>query len=152
MPDETGLLAERDAIESLARLVHGAIPEGFSTGILRVSSLAPTSLLSLEVRDEAGRKDSVRTRGPFAAQAEALRALMYRPEVGTWFSFEMTVTTSGSVTTRFNFDDEPEWDVPVDPVAYLVDQEKFPRDEAHQPDWLRARLAEGRERRAAASS
>ncbi len=56
------------------------------------------------------------------------------------------MTPEGGATAEYNYDSEPEWDVPIDPIAYVTDQEKFPRHEEHQPDWLKQRLAEGRAR------
>lgn len=55
----------------------------------------------------------------------------------------ITVTVSGSATAEYNYDDEPQWDAPVDPVVYVTDQEEFLCDEDKQPEWLRQQLAEG---------
>ncbi|SJN40319.1 hypothetical protein FM119_11885 [Mycetocola reblochoni REB411] len=54
----------------------------------------------------------------------------------------VTVTAEGRASVSYNYDDEPQLSVPFDPVAYKIDFEKFPRDEAHTPEWLRQRLAE----------
>lgn len=67
---------------------------------------------------------------------------MYRPGAGTWFEMELTIDASGRVTTRFNYDDEPQQHTPFTPGEYLRDQQAFPRDVEHQPEWLRAKLAE----------
>lgn len=70
-----------------------------------------------------------------------LRAAMYQPGKGTFFTANIIVTAAdGSVQTRFEYDEEPDWDMV--PGQYLVDLEAFPRDEQHQPEWLRARIAE----------
>ncbi|WP_245548359.1 hypothetical protein [Gordonia araii] len=76
-----------------------------------------------------------------------LREAMYQGGLGTWFSAVLIVDRSGSVDGQFNYDSEPEWDAPVDPVVYVTDQEKLPRDVENQPDWLKAKLAEGLARR-----
>ena len=80
-----------------------------------------------------------------------MRDVMYRPGVGTWFSAVLRVDRSGSVDGEFNYDEEPEWAAPVDPIAYLTDFEKYPRDIENQPEWLRIKLTEGNERRNARS-
>jgi hypothetical protein len=77
---------------------------------------------------------------------ERLREASYREGSATWFGVRVTVTASGSATAEYNYDDEPRWFAPVDPVVYVRDQEKFPRDEDKQPEWLKQRLAEGRAR------
>ena len=61
----------------------------------------------------------------------------------------LRANADGSATAEYNYDEEPKWDVPVDPIAYVTDQDAFPRDEAHQPEWLKLKLAEGRARLAA---
>ncbi|GAB11463.1 hypothetical protein GOARA_070_00020 [Gordonia araii NBRC 100433] len=67
--------------------------------------------------------------------------------IGTWFSAVLRIDRSGAVDGQFDYDSEPEWDAPVDPIAYVADQEKYPRDVENQPDWLKAKLAEGLARR-----
>lgn len=42
----------------------------------------------------------------------------------------------------FNYDDEPTWETSIDPVLYVQDLDKYPRDESAIPGWLRQRLAE----------
>ncbi|MFZ4842305.1 hypothetical protein [Mycetocola saprophilus] len=73
-----------------------------------------------------------------------LRAACYREGAGTWFSAKITVTARGTANAEYNYDNEPNWDTPIDPAAYVEDQEFFPRDISAQPEWLRQRLAEGR--------
>ena len=71
-----------------------------------------------------------------------LRNVMYRPGAGTWFTATITIHGDGSLDADFNYDDEPDWTRPVEPVWYRQDLEKFPRSDAAIPDWLRARLTE----------
>jgi hypothetical protein len=70
-----------------------------------------------------------------------LRAASYRDGSGTWFGLRLTVLPDGTAKAEYNYDDEPEWDAPVDPVVYVNDLKKFPRDEEHQPEWLRQKVA-----------
>ncbi|RLP80780.1 hypothetical protein D9V34_00770 [Mycetocola lacteus] len=77
---------------------------------------------------------------------DKLRAACYREGAGTWFSATITVTEQGTTNAEYNYDNEPEWDTPIDPAAYVEDQEFFPRDLSAQPQWLRQRLAEGQAR------
>ena len=69
---------------------------------------------------------------------------MYRPGTGTWFTFTLTITQEGAVDAQFNYEVEPEWSPPVEPVLYVEDMERFPRDAAHIPAWLEEKLHLGR--------
>lgn len=74
---------------------------------------------------------------------EDLRHVMYRRGAGTWFTATILVGETGRVSADFNYDDEPHWDIEIAPVLYVQDLEKYPRDDAQIPDWLRRRLAAG---------
>lgn len=78
-----------------------------------------------------------------------LRAVMYRPEAGSWLSAEWVIENDGSSWTsevEFNYNDEPTWYSPIDPGLYGLDLEKFPRRYDLIPGWLKTRLAEARAR------
>lgn len=56
----------------------------------------------------------------------------------------LTVDGDGRLETEFNYDEEADWgDVPPSASAYVADQQRFPRDDAHQPQWLKQRPIEG---------
>lgn len=74
--------------------------------------------------------------------AESLRDVMYRSGAGTWFSATIAVSSAGKVSADFNYTDEPAWSADVAPILYVQDFEKYPREDAQMPDWLRQRLAE----------
>jgi len=69
-----------------------------------------------------------------------LRRVMYVEGGGTWFTAEVEVPREGSAAARFNYDDEPRWNIQPGATQYLWDFERFPRNEKHTPEWL----AEGR--------
>lgn len=79
-----------------------------------------------------------------------LRDVMYQADVGTWFSvtWTMSKSDSGEVSTQvhFNYDDEPNWDSPIDPGLYGIDLEDFPRSDENIPEWLHTLLAEAEKR------
>ena len=103
-----------------------------------------------EFETSAGRANSLRGSIELWDATDQLRAASYRAGVGTWFSARITVNADSSAGVNYNYDDEPDWgSFPIDPVAYVTDQEKFPRDEAKQPAWLKEKLAEGRAKLAA---
>ncbi len=86
---------------------------------------------------------------PVLPLLDELREVMYRPGSGTWFSAAWTLTKDDagqvSVDVSFNFDEEPDWDPPIRAFNYAVDQEDFPRDEEHMPDWLRERIEQAQQ-------
>ncbi|MCP2261553.1 Protein of unknown function (DUF4237) [Streptoalloteichus tenebrarius] len=72
-----------------------------------------------------------------------LRERMYQPGRGTWFSVLGWLTPPNQARLRYEFDEEPAWGDQEPPAAfYAADLERFPRDPAAVPDWLRARLDE----------
>ena len=73
---------------------------------------------------------------------EVHRAASYRPGLGTWFTLKIAVDRSGPVDVEIDYDDEPKWDFPVRDNYYADDFLRFPRDAAHAPEWLVAKLKE----------
>lgn len=154
MPEPGELRAQQEAFERAGAELHKLMPAGDSRIVYLESSTAPVADSKaraynpggkLELPD--GRANPVRIDSwEFFRAIKDLRAACYIPGKGTWFGVKITVTPDGRATAEYNYDREPEWDVPVDPIAYVTDQEKFPRDEECQPDWLKQRLAEGRAR------
>lgn len=41
-----------------------------------------------------------------------------------------------------DYDNEPDWKIPVVPATYAEEQEQFPRDLEHQPEWYQQKLRE----------
>lgn len=151
MDDERGLMAEQEALAVVGRQLYRLIPEGARVVVFRAAVLSAVMSASAVAEAEDGSTSSLRLGGKLDSDdVDALRSLMYRPGSGTWFSLELTVTAQQSMTSRFNYEDEPDFGLGgVDPIAYVTDQDAFPRDEAHQPGWLKLKLAEGRARLAA---
>lgn len=153
MSESQGLLAQQEAFDRIGSELFRLLVEGDERIVCSASSTAPTSLVETfryrvdgRLEDPDGRGESERTPVAVIVALKALRRACYVPENGTWFGVRITVTPDGRATAEYNYDLEPEWDVPIDPIAYVTDQEKFPRDEDCQPEWLKQKLAEGRAR------
>ncbi|WP_433341873.1 hypothetical protein [Micromonospora sp. CA-111912] len=137
---------QRVAAREIVRLVRRELPVGADRLTMRAGVLATVDCCRWwatwgERREEIRRPDDPALRDAL----QASRRASYRPGLGTWFGLELTVTSAGDVTMRFDRDDEPVWwPEPVDPTAYVAEQRCFPREETHQPPWLRQRLAQGR--------
>lgn len=141
-----------EAQSAVAQMLTREIPQGFDAIVVNVNELAPVQYQTAAAVDSAGESESI----PLSWDVDPdvfsrLREVMYRPGSGTWFSAEFRVDRSGRMDSDYVYDLEPDWTTPVDSIAYVTDFEKFPRDLEHQPQWLRDRLSEGYERRAARS-
>ncbi|SHG51248.1 TNT domain-containing protein [Streptoalloteichus hindustanus] len=81
---------------------------------------------------------------PEVAQRFAeLRAGMYRPGRGTWFSARFQLNHPDRYSIQYNRTDEPGWHGQTPPPAAFVDELRFfPRDEENTPDWLRQRAGQ----------
>ncbi|GAB2965244.1 hypothetical protein GCM10027280_62550 [Micromonospora polyrhachis] len=145
-PASTG--NERAAVAELGRLLREELPPDADRITLRAIVLTSVGASTMTVRRADGMRELVQGREAVVTDAVAtLRKAAYLTDLGTWFGLEMTVTSAGDLTTRFNHDDEPDWGpVSVDPIAYVMDQRRYPRSETAQPQWLRDHLAEGRVR------
>lgn len=154
MTDQSGIGAEQEAFTELAKLLYRLLKPGDTSIEYVVSATEPVGRHLLAAYNAGGKHSS--PDGPFNDVPEAsielsdamdrLRAASYREGAGTWFSARIVVTAEGGATAKYNYDEEPEWDSPLDPIAYVTDQAKFPRDVENQPEWLKQKLAEGRER------
>ncbi|WP_136610402.1 antitoxin YezG family protein [Sinomonas albida] len=135
----------KEAQDAVGRALLGVLPHGAESVVLRMGVLTVAKSGSTKAYFPDGSSKGLKMGGRFdTALLDRMRETMYRDDSGTWFSFEMTVTATGGMTVRFNYDDEPDFGPEgLDPVAYVNDAKNFPRDEAHQPEWLKQRLAEG---------
>ncbi|WP_405108366.1 hypothetical protein OG559_26205 [Micromonospora sp. NBC_01405] len=145
-PADADAEEQRMAAREIVRLVRRELPAGADRLTMRAGVLATVDSCRWwaawgERREEIHPPDDPALRDALHASRRA----SYRPGLGTWFGLELTVTSTGDVTMRFDHDDEPVWwSEPVDPTAYVAEQRCFPREETHQPPWLRQRLAQGR--------
>ncbi|MCS3781603.1 hypothetical protein [Tsukamurella ocularis] len=142
------LVAQQEAQGALAAAAVGTITADAVAVVIRTSRTAPTSMNEYYLEKDGGELDSVRRPREFDVRLLSnLRTAMYQEGLGTWFSAVFRVDRDGQVDATFNYDDEPEWDAPIDPIAYLTDQEVFPRSVENQPPWLQEKIAEGMKRR-----
>jgi hypothetical protein len=152
MSDVPGFSLQREALDEMAAALHGQLSEGDECIFYMVSWMGPFAQARCwAVRHDGrfesplGPANSIRgPRGGFGRAERRLREACYQEGKGTWFGLELTVTSDGEVTARYNYDADPEWTRPIEPTIYVQEQEKYPRDLEHQPEWFRRRLVEGR--------
>lgn len=68
-----------------------------------------------------------------------LRAVMYRPGRGTWLSGRYVLDHPSKYSAEFEPDIEPRWRRVPPPIGFQDELRRFPREDAHIPEWLRAR-------------
>ncbi|SMG29125.1 hypothetical protein [Agreia pratensis] len=139
-----GILGERVYFEETAKALFSLIPSGFERVELRMRALVGFNSASARILRADGSRDSLKDFDSATDAAKRLREAMYREGAGTWFSVLFVVTVEGKVDVAYNYDEEPEWKYPIDPVLYVQDFERFPRDPENIPEWLQKRVLEAR--------
>lgn len=123
------------AQQELGNAVLRRLPEASIAIRLEVNALAALLRLRASTESSDGSRQSLEIDDELdTGLIRRLRRSMYQEEAGTWFRASLAVSRAGEVAAADNYDEEPIWAFPVDPIAYVTDQEKFPRDEANQPD------------------
>ena len=123
------------------------VPEGWERIVYNRESVIDhsSSLAVVEFLNE----DSIRTWAPphTTLLLDELRAGMYVPGKGTWFSMEYVITRPGKFKVHYDYDDDPNIAFPT-AWGFTNDLKHFPRDEEYIPDWLHEKLREEAEGRA----
>lgn len=149
MAEALGLIAEQAAFDTLGRALRSTLSPGDHRVVLTASVLSSFSTQQVRAYNDSGKYDvpegrfnAVRTPAEATIALEDLRSASYRDGVGTWYTVVAQVDADGRFTAKYDYDHEPSWPHPIDPVTYVNDLEAFPRDEEHRPDWLKQRVAE----------
>jgi len=99
---------------------------------------------SFEIVDAQGNSRKGRDRIAFNLSDE-LKRVMFVPGKGSWFSMVLTVRNSGSMEADFDYGTNPRLKnrfFSVSASGANNEQNKFPRDLEHQPQWYRELLTE----------
>ncbi|MGY4644698.1 hypothetical protein [Cellulomonas sp. URHB0016] len=136
------MIAQARLIEAIARSIVSSVEPGWTAIHYWHLALSATSEGGVRVASP-DRDLGPRVPREAVKMAKQLRDVMYVKGFGTWFTFDLQIDASLSVTSGFNYDDEPAWKVDVDPIAYVVDQHTHPRDAQNQPVWLQEKIATG---------
>ncbi|MCL2490455.1 MAG: hypothetical protein FWF36_07020 [Propionibacteriaceae bacterium] len=147
--DATAMQSQQELISSIAAWIYQVADPDWDTLTFQASA-AGNSMFFHYLRTVGGQ--TAFSQAHFRARhkdlsdwCRTLRAAMYTPGLGTWFGFTLTITRPQAVDVKFVYDEFPADDFhSVSPQMFVRDFERFPRDEAHTPGWLKAQLAEGR--------
>ncbi|MFI6578826.1 hypothetical protein ACIBFB_23815 [Nocardiopsis sp. NPDC050513] len=138
---------QQEVLTQIGMRILDKVPGGWSRITYSRESVIEhsASLLEVEYGDGSTSSESVAGLGVLA---DDLRAGMYREGKGTWFSMKYVITPPGKFNVDFNYDEDPGLTFPT-AHGFTVDLKYFPRDDEFVPDWLREKLREESEGRAA---
>lgn len=137
LPDED----EDEVVEAIAALLHQArdaawaevaVEIAFADGFSQFKTWFRTSYDAPWQPTPRYAADSEEFAGLFAE----LRRLMYREDIGTWFSARLTVTDQGDYRSDYDYDNEPRFDPPASPELFVKDLRTFPRAPSRVPPWV----------------
>ena len=151
MSEVPSFIVQQEALDEIGRSLAALLSDGDECVLFVSRWMGPFSEADfLSVRPDGrvasplGPANDIHETGPSFDHSEALlRRACYQEGKGTWFGLEVKVTPDGAVTAKYNYDTEPNWELPIEPTLYVQEQEKYPRDPEHQPEWFKRRLAEG---------
>ncbi|MFF5260122.1 hypothetical protein ACFY4C_14325 [Actinomadura viridis] len=138
---------QNELFQEITLALTHALPAGWQECLVAYRALGSHSEMPGQFQLAAG----TRLPSPFAPPPqvaelfERLRAGMYRPGTGTWFTAMFRLTFPSTYDVKFDDENEPSWVVAPPPPAFAEEQRKFPRDAEHTPGWLAERQAAGPE-------
>lgn len=133
---------ERATVDGAVRALRSAAPLGWERLGFEFRATVGIDSASFEVEDAAGERRKAMPPGQAVGKMDELRRVMYRRGKGAWFTARLEVERSGRFSAEFDYDGEPDFTPPLTPSAYALDLDRFPRTDAHIPDWLRRKLDE----------
>ncbi|WP_017615263.1 hypothetical protein [Nocardiopsis salina] len=135
---------ESQSLVELGKACLAVVDPDWSQVVLRYAAVAGHESVDLVRRGDDGSERSLDAPGEAIEEARRLRNGMYKEDTGTWFTMRYTINPPGSYGVDFEYDQEPGFDAPFPPAAFVQDLERFPRTEEHIPEWLARTLAQAR--------
>ncbi|MQY04452.1 hypothetical protein [Actinomadura macrotermitis] len=129
---------EQDALlQDVVLLLTHALPSNWQEARVRYDALGSHSAVRMQIQD---------LNRPFPALAPPpdeladlfaqLRAGMYRPGLGTWFSVVFSLTFPFTYNVEYDYKSEPRFDGGAPAGARAEELRLFPRDSDKTPAWL----------------
>jgi hypothetical protein len=134
---------EQDAVlQDIALVLAHNLPPGWQECLVTHRALGAHAETTVRIERLNGPPTDV-TGPPVLGELFArLRAGMYRPGVGTWFSARFRLTHPVDYRIEYDNTGRPDWSAPPPDEAYAEEARRFPRDPAHVLDWLRGSAGE----------
>lgn len=131
---------EQDAlVKQIGLTLMRAAPEEWRHVVAEYRATGRYSELSAEVRSADGNLRAWSPPQEVANLFARLRAGMYREGRGSWSNARYQLDHPSSYNLDFDRN-EPVWQTPPPPQAYLDEMRFFPRTDENVPEWLRRRL------------
>ncbi|WP_330183397.1 hypothetical protein OHB26_06945 [Nocardia sp. NBC_01503] len=140
--DSLGPLDQAAVLQVVGRALVDAVPAGWHR--IRFEFRGTVQIDGARLESIAADGSATRHSVPKVAMREfdKLRAAMYQPDTGAWFTARYSIERTGDYTIEFDYDNEPDFTPQLTAGAYALDFQHYPRDEQHTPEWLRDRLRE----------
>ena len=136
----TDVIGRRNELElEIARMLAGAPAPGWTSLKIEMNCVGNVQGGLIFV-DRNGVEEREFPPRPSYRRFRELRDAMFREGHGTWFSMTVELESDGHMRASYNYDQEPEWDVPIGDDEYAADLERYPRRPEHIPQWLKDKL------------
>lgn len=137
-----GSIEEQEEIVTIASYLAEFFPEGWRSAIYRARFMGGYAVENVEVEEENGVIARISLPHEFVRMSAGLRAGMYKENEGTWFSWQLSLWSTGKYKSEFNYENLPSFVFDPDPSQYAREARTFPRSENATPDWLRKKIDE----------
>lgn len=130
------IVESQKLLEEVGRGILMAAPDSDWTRLeLRLTAAGSLTESELGVTDPAGTTDwRNEIDDETLVKCDILREEMYQEGTGTWYNAKLRVDKSGNLESEFDYTNPP-FDGDFEAELLKEDQQKYPRDDAHLPDW-----------------
>lgn len=101
--------ARQDVLTEIGREILGSVPDTWTEIFYSVYAIVSYREEEMLVRHGDGEPERTSVPAGAAPRISVLRAGMYQEEKGAWFSTRYTTTRPGNPTTKFDYENEPEF-------------------------------------------
>jgi hypothetical protein len=130
---------QQQLIRRIGRALLGAAPQEWKQIRAEYRSTGLHIEADVIITGDDGQPQPIRPSKEVVDLLGELRAAMYQPGRGTWMSGVYLLEHPSKYSAEFEPDVEPRWRRLPPPIGFQDELRRFPREDAHIPDWLRAR-------------
>lgn len=130
--------AQKELLDELAAVVVAHAPEKWQLLAIEYLCVGRHVEVRVGVTDAEGTAISWEPPQEVDNLFWRLRVGMYEGGLGTWYTAFFRITPPDTYEIFYNRDNEPPWNPPLE--SFRKEQDMFPRDEEHMPDWFRQKL------------